>query len=146
LIPTEDTQWPSPFPLNLQKGFYTTDEIRDEINFFWASQDRISRLSPLETAAVCQGGAIPHPTLDISGNLQGETSTIRLDGEGIESFFTTRGKDNIVEVVDVGDKLCAQNNEYGMDVIDIYLGEGAASLQHFAPVVQAGEMAVYLKK
>lgn len=122
-----------------------TGPIRDAIKFDWAPTGRIQSLKPLETVAVCPGGPIPHPTLDINGNLQGEIPTIKLVGAGIEKFFTDRGKDNIVEVVDVGEGLCSPG--HNKDSIDLYIGEGADNYtSHYFAAVDAGDITAYLKR
>ncbi len=107
-------------------------------------------MNPLETVAVCpqnMGGLIPHPNLDNAGNLVGDTPTIKLEGDAIENFFSTQGKDNILEVVDVGEGLCPQFNEWNKFLIDIYIGVGDTAFDtHYLRAVNTGEMTVYIKR
>lgn len=124
-----------------------TGAVREQIKFTWAPPGRISRLTPFETVAVCPTGQIPYPMLDNAGNLQGETPQLKLEGEGIESFFRNRGKDNIVEVVDVGEGLCPENNNWGRPLIDIYIGVGVQAYNSsYLDAINAGDTTVYIKR
>jgi hypothetical protein len=102
------------------------ESLRPYIKFQWGSKDRISKMEPYETVAVCptyKGGKIPHPTLDNSLNLIGPRPRLWLTGTGIENYFISHGAtDSIVEVVDVGEGLCSENK------IDIYIGDGLSAL------------------
>jgi hypothetical protein len=120
---------------------------RENIKFDWTPLGRTENLVPFETVAVCSGGSIPHPTLDNAGNLQGETPELKLEGEGVENYFRSRGKDNIVKVTDVGEGLCPGGNPWGQYLIDIYIGVGDAAFNaHYLDAVNAGEMTVYIKR
>jgi hypothetical protein len=140
----------------LRNGYYISSisprgTSSENMRFSWAPQERIEKLNPLETAAVCpqnMGGLIPHPNLDpVTGKLDGETSTIKLEGEGIENFFSSRGKDNVLEVIDVGEGLCPETNPSGLPLIDIYMGVGISAYNaHYVDAVNAGEMTVYIKR
>lgn len=104
------------------------ESLRPNIKFQWGSYDRINNMKPYETVAVCPsylGGKIPHPTLDNSLNLTGPRSKLWLTGTGIEEYFENHGaSDSVVEVIDVGEGLCAENK------IDIYIGDGLAALSY----------------
>ncbi len=139
----------------LRNGYYISSispmgTSSEDMRFSWAPKGRIEQLNPLEVGAVCpqnMGGLIPHPNLDNDGNLEGKIHSIKLEGEGIENFFSSRGKDNILEVIDVGEGLCPDTNPSGLPLIDIYMGIGISAYDaHYIDAVNAGEMKVSIRR
>jgi len=82
---------------------------RDNLPFFWKTEDDFSTVEAFETAAVCKTGLIPR---DVDGKVE-----IRINNDIFEGIMKNNDADNILRVTDVGGGLCDSNG------IDVFLGE-----------------------
>ena len=100
-------------------GFYKDDvnhTREDLIGFRWVLEDEdslLNKLEPFKTVAVC-------PSSALKGTIQLEG----LPGEALTMLKTHGNPDAIFEVIDIGYGLCRDNNEEGVEMIDIFTGIG----------------------